>query len=72
MTLTGSGYGAGTRDLERLPERRAGDARQPTPRARSGVSLIEANLDDLLPELAPDAAEACFDGGRARRLDRAR
>ena len=29
----------------------------------SGVSLIEANLDDLLPELAPDAAKACFDAG---------
>ena len=27
------------------------------------VSLIEANLDDLLPELAPDAAKACFDAG---------
>ena len=28
-----------------------------------GVSLIEANLDDLLPELAPDAAAACFAAG---------
>jgi pyridinium-3,5-bisthiocarboxylic acid mononucleotide nickel chelatase len=27
------------------------------------VSLIEANLDDLLPELAPDAAAACFAAG---------
>ena len=29
----------------------------------SGVSLIEANLDDLLPELAPDAAQAAFAAG---------
>jgi uncharacterized protein (DUF111 family) len=27
------------------------------------VSLIEANLDDMLPELAPDAAAACFAAG---------
>ena len=30
---------------------------------RGAVSLIEANLDDLLPELAPDAAAACFAAG---------
>ena len=27
------------------------------------VSLVEATLDDLLPELAPDAAAACFAAG---------
>jgi uncharacterized protein (DUF111 family) len=27
------------------------------------VSLIEANLDDFIPELAPDAAKACFEAG---------
>ena len=27
------------------------------------MSLIEANLDDLIPELAPDAAAACFAAG---------
>jgi hypothetical protein len=61
MTLIGTGYGAGSRDLEALPnvvrvmigsEARTG-----------GVSLIEANLDDLIPELAPDAAAACFEAG---------
>jgi uncharacterized protein (TIGR00299 family) protein len=61
MTLDGTGYGAGARDLRALPnvvrvmigsEARTG-----------GVSLIEANLDDLIPELAPDAAAACFDAG---------
>ena len=61
MTVEGSGYGAGTRDLEQLPNVVrvivGSDART------GGVSLIEANLDDLIPELAPDAAEACFDAG---------
>ena len=47
----------------RLPERRAGDAAAPTSRVAAASSLIEANLDDLLPELAPDAAEACFKAG---------
>jgi uncharacterized protein (DUF111 family) len=27
------------------------------------VSLVEANLDDLVPELAPDAAAACYAAG---------
>jgi uncharacterized protein (DUF111 family) len=27
------------------------------------VSLVETNLDDLPPELVPDAAEACFGAG---------
>ena len=37
-------------------------ASRPAPASRP-VSLIEANLDDLLPELAPDAAAACFAAG---------
>jgi uncharacterized protein (TIGR00299 family) protein len=61
MTLQGAGYGAGTRDLEALPNVVrvivGSDATGGT------VSLIEANLDDLLPELAPDAAAACFAAG---------
>jgi uncharacterized protein (TIGR00299 family) protein len=62
MTLAGTGYGAGTRDLAAVPN---------VVRAIVGVgaasaatvSLIEANLDDLIPELAPDAAAACFAAG---------
>jgi uncharacterized protein (TIGR00299 family) protein len=61
MTVAGSGYGAGTGDLEQLPNVvrviLGADAK-----AR-GVSLIEANLDDFLPELAPDAAKAAFAAG---------
>jgi uncharacterized protein (TIGR00299 family) protein len=62
MTLEGSGYGAGARDLKALPNvvrvMIGSDAQ-----ATAGVSLIEANLDDMLPELAPDAAAACFAAG---------
>jgi uncharacterized protein (TIGR00299 family) protein len=62
MTVEGTGYGAGTRDLEKLPNVVrviVGTEARPS----TGVSLIEANLDDLLPELAPDAAAACFAAG---------
>lgn len=62
MTVAGSGYGAGTRDLEAFPNVVRvilGTTTQP----KRTVSLIEANLDDLIPELVPDAAQACFDAG---------
>ena len=55
------GYGAGTRDLEELPN--VVRAIVGTHAHAGTVSLIEANLDDLLPELAPDAAAACFEAG---------
>lgn len=62
MTVSGSGYGAGARDLEQRPNVVRvilGGATAP----RQAVSLIEANLDDLAPELAPDAATAAFEAG---------
>jgi len=62
MTVERAGYGAGTRDLAERPNvvraiigTEAGGA--------GDVVLIEANLDDLLPELVPDAAAACFAAG---------
>ncbi len=62
LTLAGTGYGAGTRDLEAVPNVvRAIIGVEAAPAAT--VSLIEANLDDLIPELAPDAAAACFAAG---------
>jgi pyridinium-3,5-bisthiocarboxylic acid mononucleotide nickel chelatase len=61
MTVQGSGYGAGTRDLEQLPN--VVRVILGSEATTGGVSLIEANLDDLLPELAPDAAAACFAAG---------
>ena len=65
MRLEAIGYGAGTRDIDEIPnvvrvlvgEHGRGSARAAT------VSLIETNLDDLSPELVPDAAEACFAAG---------
>jgi uncharacterized protein (TIGR00299 family) protein len=63
LVLEAVGYGAGTRDLAERPNvvrvmlgTAAGAPERP-------VSLVEANLDDLLPELAPDAAAACFAAG---------
>jgi len=61
MTLQGAGYGAGTRDLEAIPN--VVRVMIGTDTTAGAVSLIEANLDDLLPELAPDAAAACFEAG---------
>jgi pyridinium-3,5-bisthiocarboxylic acid mononucleotide nickel chelatase len=62
LTLSATGYGAGGRDLEAFPN--VVRAILGTEAATgSPVSLIEANLDDLIPELAPDAAAACFAAG---------
>jgi hypothetical protein len=65
MTLAGTGYGAGGRDLEAFPNVvRAILGTEAVTGGRAGsVSVIEANLDDLIPELAPDAAAACFAAG---------
>jgi uncharacterized protein (TIGR00299 family) protein len=61
FTLQGSGYGAGTRDLKALPN--VVRVLIGSDVSTGAVSLIEANLDDMLPELAPDAAAACFAAG---------
>jgi hypothetical protein len=63
MTLAGTGYGAGTRDVEAFPNVVRAILGTETRAASAPVSLIEANLDDLIPELAPDAAAACFAAG---------
>jgi uncharacterized protein (TIGR00299 family) protein len=63
MTLAGTGYGAGTRDLASVPNVVRAIVGVETGAPAHPVSLIEANLDDLLPELAPDAAAACFAAG---------
>jgi len=68
MRLEQVGYGAGGRDIEQLPnivravvgESLAEEA-PAAPAER--VALIETNLDDLVPELVPDAAESCFAAG---------
>jgi uncharacterized protein (TIGR00299 family) protein len=63
LTLEAVGYGAGTRDSAELPNVVRAIVGAETGPASRPVSLIEANLDDLIPELAPDAAAACFAAG---------
>jgi hypothetical protein len=67
MTLAGVGYGAGARDTPALPNLvrvMLGEVAAPADGVGAReVVLLEANLDDLLPELVPDAAEACFAAG---------
>ena len=68
LRLEQVGYGAGARDLEALPNLvRAvvGEAlaEEAGPWAEEGVALIEANLDDFVGELVPDAAASCFEAG---------
>ncbi len=62
MTISAVGYGAGTSDWrERANVVRVflGDAAETT----HEVVVLETNLDDLLPELVPDAVAACFEAG---------
>jgi pyridinium-3,5-bisthiocarboxylic acid mononucleotide nickel chelatase len=63
LTLERTGYGAGSRDMPELPNVVRAIVGTAAPSAARTVSLIEANLDDLVPELAPDAAAACFAAG---------
>lgn len=67
LTLDAVGTGAGTRELPDRPnvlrivlgETLASSGPAPS----SPVVLLETNLDDLLPELVPDAVERCFAAG---------
>ena len=64
MTLTRVGTGAGTRNPEHVPNvvrALVGVRTEVAP--HTGPLLLETNLDDLLPELVPDAMEACFAAG---------
>ena len=68
MHLESIGYGAGARELEQLPNVvRVLVGQRDRPSGVDGVRedamLIETNLDDLSPELVPDAAERCFAAG---------
>ena len=65
LVLERVGYGAGTRDLPERPNVvrvLIGQAAERRP-AGARSSLLETNLDDLLPELVPDAVERCFAAG---------
>lgn len=64
MTVERVGYGAGTADFaERANVLRVFLGRETAAAAVGEVSLLETNLDDLLPELVPDAVERCFAAG---------
>lgn len=64
LALEAVGYGAGMRDLRTRPNLLRvilGASREPIPIA--DVVVLEANLDDLLPELVPDVIDACRAAG---------
>jgi uncharacterized protein (TIGR00299 family) protein len=64
MTVAEVGYGAGARDLEAFPNLLRVLVGVPSPSIANGaVSLIEANVDDLSPELVPDVIESCLAAG---------
>ncbi len=65
MRLGSVGYGAGTRDPAGRPNvvRVLAGERDAAGAASGEALLIETNLDDLSPELVPDAAERCFAAG---------
>jgi uncharacterized protein (TIGR00299 family) protein len=65
LALESVGYGAGTRELEQLPNlvRVLVGERDGVGALRADALLIEANLDDISPQLLPDAAESCFAAG---------
>ena len=64
MTIERIGYGAGTADFAERPNvLRVFVGRGGAMEAGAEVTLLETNLDDLLPELVPDAVEHCFAAG---------
>jgi uncharacterized protein (TIGR00299 family) protein len=62
LTLERVGYGAGTKDLADRPNvvRVVLGSESTRP---ATVVVLESNLDDLSPELVPDAIERCFEAG---------
>jgi uncharacterized protein (TIGR00299 family) protein len=64
LVLERVGYGAGARELADRPNIVRVLVGSPQAAAATvEVSLVETNLDDLLPELVPDAVERCFAAG---------
>ncbi len=62
LTLERVGYGAGAKELEDRPNVvRVVLGSEPAP--LTSVVVLETNLDDLSPELVPDAMERCFAAG---------
>jgi len=63
MRLDRIGYGAGERDLVDRPNMVWAIVGERDPSAHPTVSIVETNLDDMSPELLPEAVEACFTAG---------
>jgi uncharacterized protein (TIGR00299 family) protein len=63
LTLDRVGYGAGTLDLPDRPNLVRVLLGEAADLPSSEISLLETNLDDLIPELVPDAVERCFAAG---------
>jgi pyridinium-3,5-bisthiocarboxylic acid mononucleotide nickel chelatase len=67
MRVAATGYGAGTRQHDELPNllRVLLGERTETAAAGDGGLVLEANLDDMTPELAPWVLERLFEVGAA-------
>jgi pyridinium-3,5-bisthiocarboxylic acid mononucleotide nickel chelatase len=66
MTLRATGTGVGTREHPGRPNivrMMIGDAPTHHPRGDTTVVVLQANVDDLVPELIPDVLEACTAAG---------
>jgi hypothetical protein len=63
LTLERVGYGAGASDFRDRPNLVRVLIGEAEPPPASEVVLLETNLDDLVPELVPDAVERCFATG---------
>ena len=66
MTLERTGYGAGSRDLPGIPNLLrvlVGTSASSPWIPERGLQVVEANIDDLSPQLMADAARALFDAG---------
>ncbi|MGZ4131549.1 MAG: nickel pincer cofactor biosynthesis protein LarC [Actinomycetota bacterium] len=63
MTLERVGYGAGARELRSRPNLLRVVLGSSPALPAADVVVLEANLDDLLPELVPDVLQACHAAG---------
>jgi len=63
LVLERVGYGAGTADFNDRPNVVRVVLGAGTTPPTGEVTLLETNLDDLVPELVPDAVERCFAAG---------
>lgn len=64
LVVESVGYGAGSNDLPDRPNVVRVLLSTPHEISSNGeVSLLETNVDDMSPELVPDAVERCFDAG---------